>query len=282
MPRARAELTRVRCRATSKRTGERCGAWCAPGHVVCRWHGGARNASIRSARVREAVAEILAADPRRSPREVMGDALHVSDLVMQDKIAALRDAESITPETAVELTDAATRAAALARAAADMGVVVDLEADPAHGELVVAALSRVARRLLGSWSAMPGSDYAELESWLVSAVPAALRGLEVGVPPRLWSRPRPVMPSRQLESSAVVRYREARDLEEALEGVGGSETDRDGSRGGVHTGPGRSSPQGRVRLVSGGVPGAPPGAPVGVRDVYAARGGPLTGRRGDG
>lgn len=30
-----------RCTSTSKRTGDRCGAWAIPGLDVCRWHGGA-------------------------------------------------------------------------------------------------------------------------------------------------------------------------------------------------------------------------------------------------
>lgn len=29
-----------KCTATSKRTGQQCGAWAAPGRDVCRWHGG--------------------------------------------------------------------------------------------------------------------------------------------------------------------------------------------------------------------------------------------------
>jgi hypothetical protein len=184
------------------------------------------------------VAEILAADPRRSPREVMGDALHVSDLVMQDKIAALRDAESITPGAAVELTDAATRAAALARAAADMGVEVETgeRALEEHGELVASALRSVARRLLESWSALPGSDYAVLEIWLVSAVPAALRGFELPAAPKPWTPRRPVWPDRQLESSATVAARHAVEVSEVLEG---SERARE-SRRGVRTGPGPS------------------------------------------
>lgn len=31
------------CTATSKRTGERCKRFCAPGKTVCKWHGGASN-----------------------------------------------------------------------------------------------------------------------------------------------------------------------------------------------------------------------------------------------
>jgi hypothetical protein len=89
VPQALAELRRVRCRATSKRTGERCGQWCAPGHVVCYAHGGRSPQAVRSAKVRAAVAEIMATDPRRTPREVLGDALHITDLVLRDWIADL-------------------------------------------------------------------------------------------------------------------------------------------------------------------------------------------------
>jgi hypothetical protein len=97
------------------------------GHVVCYAHGGRSPQAIRSAKVRAAVAEVLAADPRRSPREVLGDALHIADLVLRDRIAELRDMSEITAEAAADLTDAATRAAALARAAMDAGVDVEAE-----------------------------------------------------------------------------------------------------------------------------------------------------------
>jgi hypothetical protein len=97
--------------------------------------------------VRAAVAEVLAADPRRSPREVLGDALHIADVVLRDRIAELRDMSEITAEAAADLTDAATRAAALARAAMDAGVDVEAEVPGEVGDLVVAALSRVAAPL---------------------------------------------------------------------------------------------------------------------------------------
>jgi hypothetical protein len=241
VPSATAVLRRVRCRATSKRTGERCGQWCAPGHLVCYAHGGRSPQAIRSARVRAAVAEVLAADPRRSPREVLADALHIADLVMTDEVSKLRDAEVITPELAAALTDAATRAAALARAALDAGVDVDGEVPLEYGDLVVRVLNRVGSALLSAWAA-PAGDWIELEAWLRSAVPAALRGQEIPDCPRPWTPPRPVWPHRQIESVATVRARQAAEVERALDGVRGSES---GWADPVvpKAEPGRSSPQ---------------------------------------
>lgn len=41
---------KVQCKATSKRTGERCKQWCAPGKKVCKWHGGASNGAPKGSK----------------------------------------------------------------------------------------------------------------------------------------------------------------------------------------------------------------------------------------
>ena len=38
------------CTATSKRTGERCKQFCAPGKKVCKWHGGASNGAPKGSK----------------------------------------------------------------------------------------------------------------------------------------------------------------------------------------------------------------------------------------
>lgn len=38
------------CTATSKRTGERCKRFCAPGKKVCKWHGGASNGAPKGSK----------------------------------------------------------------------------------------------------------------------------------------------------------------------------------------------------------------------------------------
>lgn len=38
------------CTATSKRTGERCKRFCAPGRKVCKWHGGASNGAPKGSK----------------------------------------------------------------------------------------------------------------------------------------------------------------------------------------------------------------------------------------
>jgi hypothetical protein len=241
---SKAVYRRVQCRAVS-RSGERCKRWCSPGHLTCVIHGGGSPQARRSARVREALAEVLAADPRRPMREIMADAVHVADLVMRDKIAELRDAESITPAAAAALTDAALRASALAKAAMDAGIDVEAEAPAEVGELVVSALSRVGSALLAAWHG-PASDYRALESWVLRAVPCALRGGELPEAPRPWVPRRPVWPDRQIESPAVVRAAEAPLVSEAL---GGFEAARVPGAGGVAVVPGRrdAEPAGSVR-----------------------------------
>lgn len=41
---------KVQCKAKSKRTGERCKQYCAPGKIVCKWHGGASNGAPKGSK----------------------------------------------------------------------------------------------------------------------------------------------------------------------------------------------------------------------------------------
>lgn len=67
----------VRCRATSKRTGQQCGNFCSPGHHVCRHHGaGAPQTKQRAEeRVTEAQAlkNIANAEPINNPWDAMSE-----------------------------------------------------------------------------------------------------------------------------------------------------------------------------------------------------------------
>jgi hypothetical protein len=60
-----------RCTATSKRTGERCGAWAVPGANVCKWHG-AKSPQAVAARQRRAeqTAAVQAVETYGLPRNI--------------------------------------------------------------------------------------------------------------------------------------------------------------------------------------------------------------------
>lgn len=70
-----------RCRATSKRTGKRCGRYPVPGGTVCYFHGGASAKHLAAAERRRAEAEATALlelvwDPDAPPVTNVIDALH--------------------------------------------------------------------------------------------------------------------------------------------------------------------------------------------------------------
>jgi hypothetical protein len=79
----------VQCRATSKRTGKRCGQFVEEGHVVCRWHGGAaprvaQAAEVRVLTTRAALRLEPAADVgERTTFEVLIETMRDADRVLQ-------------------------------------------------------------------------------------------------------------------------------------------------------------------------------------------------------
>lgn len=213
MPQALATLRRLQCRALSKRSGQRCKRWCAPGHLTCKLHGGGSPQAARSAQVRATVAEVMAANPRRSVREIVADSLHIADLVMTDEIAKL--GEGMTPELAESVMQAAGRASALARAAADMGIDVDSGEALAeqHGARIAEALRVVVAELVSA-AGGTGTDHLAAREWVGRAVPAALRGQEVPGAPRPWRMTHLLA----IESGDRFRRREAEAVSAALSG----------------------------------------------------------------
>jgi len=275
MPPARAALRRVQCRAVSKRSGQRCKRFCAPGHLTCKLHGGGSPQAQRSAQVRATVAEVMAANPRRSVREIVADSLHVADLVLGDEIAKL--GEGMTPALAESVMQAAGRASALARAAADMGIDVDSgEAlAEAQGTRIAEALQAVAAELVTA-AGGTGVDHMAVREWIRRAVPAALRGEPVPECPRPWRMTH--FPA--LESGDRFRRREAAEVAAALSGSEPSGR-RSGPTGRDGRGNGSAGDSGLARAGSGESPQA--------RDARRLReagllpsfgGGSLVGRRG--
>lgn len=108
-----------RCTATAKSTGKRCGAPAIRGATVCSVHGGMAGQVRRKAAERLALAEALEKAARRPAWEVLGDALHTSDVLAQRAANTATDDE---PGTVVNLVHATERAARLAKTALDSGV----------------------------------------------------------------------------------------------------------------------------------------------------------------
>jgi len=223
MPSSQAQLRRVRCRAASKRSGERCRRFCAPGFVVCKWHGGGSPQAQRSAERRELVAELVSAGPgsvpagpRRTSAQIVADAVALADLQLQDATAA-RTAEQA--ETAIRLVHGAVRLAH------DLGVEVGPSAGERAAEevgaLVAGVVGKLGRAMLTSLRS-PSSDYLELEAWLVSQVPALLRSPDADpVPcPTPWRLVNASAP--MLEAVATVRARWEAEAREAMRGAAGA------------------------------------------------------------
>ena len=232
MPEPRAILRRTRCAARSKRSGERCRKWSAPGASVCHLHGARSPQAVAGAERREIIAELLAADPRPL-RIVLRDAVTVSDVIMQDVRAEIDRTGSASPETIDRLALAAGRAAQLARVALDVGLTDD-EGEivaQAHGESLARALRIVLAPLMPRVAAGP-ADARAISEWLRRAVPLALRQEPVPEPPTTWR----MSHAPELESGEMRRRRE-RTVEDALmaeasdavaEGLAPREDDRPG------------------------------------------------------
>lgn len=87
----------------------------------CRVHGGAAPQVKRKRLERIALAEALAADPRRHPSEVLGDVLHQADHLMRRAREEV-DAEKPTAETMVKLLDLTEHAGRWAKTSLDAEV----------------------------------------------------------------------------------------------------------------------------------------------------------------
>lgn len=79
------EVPPKKCKAHSKtRGGAPCGTWAVIGADVCRMHGGMAPQVRAVAQERISLADALKSTPRRQPWEVLEDAAHIADVLMQD------------------------------------------------------------------------------------------------------------------------------------------------------------------------------------------------------
>jgi hypothetical protein len=100
------------CGRRAKRTGQPCRIR-VRGGGPCRVHGeNGRTRAKRMARI--ALAEQLAASPRRSPGDVLLEALHLADVLGKRALSEV-EAGAVTPRRLREVVDASARAGALAR-----------------------------------------------------------------------------------------------------------------------------------------------------------------------
>jgi hypothetical protein len=138
---SRSVLKAEQCRATAKVTGQRCRRLVV-GASVCIVHG--QNARTKAKRARAiALAEALAADPRRDPDEVLRDVLHTSDYLMR-KARAEVDADRPTAATMLKLVEVTETAGRWAKTALDAGVAErSIHLAERQGAMVAAVLERI-------------------------------------------------------------------------------------------------------------------------------------------
>lgn len=111
----------------------------------CRSHGGNTATHRRNRERNLTIAEALAADPRRSPDEVLADVMHQSDWLMR---RAREEVQANTPtaDTMAKLIGAAESAGRWAKSALDVGLA---ERQTRVLEQDAAALAGIVTRILG-------------------------------------------------------------------------------------------------------------------------------------
>lgn len=82
--RVKDQIPPVQCKATANSTGKRCLHSAIVGAVVCQTHGGMASQVRAAAEQRVTLAEALKTAPKRQPWEVLEEAAHIADLLMQD------------------------------------------------------------------------------------------------------------------------------------------------------------------------------------------------------
>jgi hypothetical protein len=175
----------VRCSATSRRTGSRCGQWARVGTTVCRFHGGGAPQVVKKADMNLVLAELLAADPRPL-HEVLRDAVHVNDAVMTELRLSVQGGE-LDADTVARLVQSAERAGKLSRLAIDVGVHERIASSYArHVDVEVAACTGALLAVLDSLldATVPDSvQRLALRRWAVDGLVGYLTSVEVGSEP---------------------------------------------------------------------------------------------------
>jgi hypothetical protein len=130
------------CGRKAKRTGGQPCRIRVRGGGPCRVHG--ENGVTRAARLRRvALAEALAADPRRDPREVLSDVAHAADHLMRRARAEV-SADRPTAKTMAKLIELTETAGRWAKTALDAGVAErQARVAEAQGAMVAAVLSAI-------------------------------------------------------------------------------------------------------------------------------------------
>lgn len=93
----------VQCKATSRRSGNRCQQWAMHGGVVCHMHGGKAPQIKKAAERRVALAEAMHNGDRRHPWEIMKDVLHGADVLRENATVKLGTNGDVTVEELREL-----------------------------------------------------------------------------------------------------------------------------------------------------------------------------------
>jgi hypothetical protein len=181
--RRQAGVPSVRCAATAKSTGRRCGRFACPGTTVCPSHLGTAPHVTRKADERMTLAQLLQHDPRPLG-EVLVEATHNADALMRDlKTQVLEGGEPIDPDLLTRLVEATRLAHHLAETSVRAGVQVELVRQARlETEMNAAAVVRVLARVLDALTSGPraplaplGPDFiGELRVWLHEVVRAEL------------------------------------------------------------------------------------------------------------
>jgi hypothetical protein len=181
----------MRCVATAKSTGRRCGRWALVGQTCCDLHTGWAPQSVAAADRRSVVAQLLQHEDPDHPRplgEVMLEAVHNADVLMRSlddvRLRVLRR-EEVTGEELDRLVRMSQVAHALAETTVRAGVQVELVrqaqlATEMNSAVVVralgAALDVVGRRLRAA--GVPEELVALVRVEAHAAVGDELRALE--------------------------------------------------------------------------------------------------------
>jgi hypothetical protein len=182
----------MRCVATAKSTGRRCGRWALVGQTCCDLHTGWAPQSVAAADRRSVVAQLLQHEDPDHPRplgEVMLEAVHNADVLMRSlddvRLRVLRR-EEVTGEELDRLVRMSQVAHALAETTVRAGVQVELVRQARLStDMNAAAVVRVLGRALDALTSGPRAPLAplgpgfigDLRVWLHEVVRAELEAV---------------------------------------------------------------------------------------------------------
>lgn len=180
----------VKCAAKSRRSRKQCGNWAIPGLSTCRFHGSGAHRDVAERRL--TIATLLQND-HRPVWEVLLDAVHVADSLMQDARLNVEGADELTPRQLEALVDSTKLAHHMSRTAIDSGAYAQAvqalqRNDEFNGRLIAETLGNVLDALLDGL-ALPADRAREVRTWAFTATRDLLStldpegGADVTVPP---------------------------------------------------------------------------------------------------